>query len=101
MLANVRRSNCTKQRVGDRVRQHVRVRMSFETAGVRDLNAAENQFSAVTESVNIVPDARTDHGQTFRLMTPLDAMTLNLSFMSVRGRISTVPPAVSIRIQPA
>src|SRR6266480_1972957 len=41
------------------------------------------------------------HRYNFRLMTPLNATILYLSFMSARGRRSTVPPAFSTSSHPA
>src|SRR5439155_17685229 len=102
VLADVARANRAQQRICDRVGQDVRVRMSFKPARVRDLHAAENQFSSCRKTMHVVADSAPNHrGQSFKSMTPLEATMLYFSFMSSRGRRSTVPPAVSIKSQPA
>src|ERR1700731_153784 len=98
MAADVFRANRAEKRIRNRMRQNIGIRMTFEPARVRDFNAAENQFSAIGKAVDIVTNSGANHRYSFKSMTPLDAMMLYLSFISVRGRISTVPPAVSTRI---
>ena len=54
-------------------------------------------FRPGDKTMRVVTDSTSDHGhQSFKSITPLDATMLYLSFMSVRGFISTVPPAFSI-----
>src|SRR5581483_3094252 len=103
MLPNIAGTNRAQQRVGDRVRQNICVRMSFQSPRVRDLDAAKDQFPAFSKAMHIVANSASNtHGrQSFRSITPFDAMMLYLSFMSSRGRRSTVPPAFSTRSQPA
>src|SRR5438270_8465489 len=74
--------------------------MAFQPASVRDLDTAQDQLSPFGQAVHVIADSAAGH-QRFRSITPFDAMMLYLSFMSVRGRISTLPPAVSTRIHPA
>lgn len=101
MMADVVFANRAQECIGDRVTDHVRIRMPFETTLVRNLHAAENQFSAGRKPMCIVTVATADRAHSFKSSTPFDATMLYLSFMSVRGFISTVPPAVSTRIHPA
>ena len=101
MMSDVAFPDCPKERVRDRVANHVRVRMSFEPAIVRNLDAAQDQFASRGEAMRVVTVADPNRAHSFKSITPFDAMTLYLSFMSVRGFMSTRPPAVSIRIQPA
>src|SRR5438876_11919267 len=128
--------------------------MSFQPARVRNLDAAQNQFSSLHETMNVVADAATNHGAndesrmrndernpndecqnplrtadatarrhwatfsfralgfvinssfelrhySLRSIMPLDATMLYFSFMCSSGRRSTVPPAFSIRSEPA
>src|SRR5438105_3026115 len=102
MLTDIARTGRAKQRVRDRMRQDIRVRVSFQPVRVRNLDAAQNQFSSLRETMNVVTDAGPNHGrQSFKSITPFDATMLYLSFMFSRGRRSTVPPAFSTRSQPA
>ena len=101
MMADVAFANCSKQCVRDRMADHVRIRMSFESAIVRNLHPTENQFPPGGEPMRIVTIATADCAHNFKSITPFDATMLYLSFMSVRGFMSTVPPAVSTRIHPA
>ena len=63
MLADVARADRAEQRVRDRVRENVCVGMTFQSAWVRDLHAAENQFSPFDEAVNVVADAGANHNE--------------------------------------
>jgi hypothetical protein len=42
MMANVAFADGAEQRIGDRVANHVGIRMSFEPAIMRDLHAAQD-----------------------------------------------------------
>lgn len=101
MMTDVAFADRAQQRVRDRVADHVRVRMSVETAIVWNLHAAENQLPPGGEPMRIVTISAADRAHNFKSTTPFDATMLYLSFMSLRGFISTVPPAVSTRIHPA
>src|ERR1700759_3933049 len=101
MLSNVACANRAEEGIGNGMRQDISIGMAFQTASARNLDAAEDQFPAFAETVNIVSNTGAGHGQIFRSITPFEATTLNLSFMSGRVRMSTFPPAVSIKIQPA
>src|SRR6187200_2405604 len=103
MLPDIAGADRAQQCVCDGVRQDVCVGMSFQSARVRDLDAAKDQLPSSNKAVHIVANsASNSHGhQSLRSITPFDAMMLYLSFMSLRGRRSTVPPAFSTRSQPA
>src|SRR6185312_5835057 len=103
MLTDIAGTDRAQQCVRDGVRQDVSIGMSFQSARVRNLDAAKDQFPSFNKAVHIVANSTSNihcH-QSLRLITPLDAMMLYLSFMSSRGRRSTVPPAFSTRSQPA
>src|SRR6266496_5017567 len=103
MLTDIAGADRAQQCIGDRVRQDICIRMSFQPARVHDLDAAKDEFSAFGEAMHVVANSASnthDH-QSFRSITPFDAMMLYLSFMSSSGRRSTVPPAFSTRSQPA
>src|ERR1700746_3074082 len=103
MLADIAGADRAQQRICDGVSHDVRVGMSCQSARVRDLDAAKDQFPSFNKAVEAVANSASNtHGhQSLRLITPFDAMMLYLSFMSSRGRRSTVPPAFSTRSQPA
>src|SRR5207248_7218967 len=63
MLANVACADRAEQGVRDRMRQNIRVRVSFQPVRVRDLDAAQNQFSLLREPMNVVTDAERIMGE--------------------------------------
>ena len=74
------------KRIGNRMGEHVRVRMPIQSAIMRDLDAAENEFSALDQSMHVVTNSTANHSDhNFKSITPLEATMLYLSFMSVRG----------------
>src|SRR6266545_1737609 len=103
MLADIAGADRAEQCICDGVRQDVRVGMSFQSARVRKLDAAKDQLPSFNKAMHVEANSASNtHGhQSLRLITPFDAMMLYLSFMSSRGRRSTVPPAFSTRSQPA
>lgn len=101
MLANIARADRAQHRVGDGMGEDIGIGMSFEAARVRDRDSAENQLSIFGEPMRVVADSAPDRGHSFKSITPLEATMLYLSFMSLRGRRSTAPPAVSTKIHPA
>ena len=101
MMADVSFADCTQQCVRNRVANHIGVRMAFQPAIVRNLDAAQDQFPAGREPVRVITVSAPDRAHSFKSITPFDATMLYLSFMSARGFRSTVPPAVSTRIHPA
>src|SRR4029453_12810228 len=103
MLTDIAGAYRAQQSIGDRVGQDVCIRMSFQSPRVRDFDAAKDQFPAFGETMHVVANSASNtYGHhSFRSITPFDAMMLYLSFMSSRGRRSTVPPAFSTRSQPA
>lgn len=101
MLTDIARADRTEQRVRDRMGKNIGIRVAFETARVRDLDSAKDQLSIFDKTMHVVADAAASRAHNFKSITPLEATMLYLSFMSWRGRRSTVPPAVSTKIQPA
>src|SRR5947208_12186568 len=101
MMSDIALAHRAEQRVRNRVADHVRIRMALQSAIVRNFDTAEDQFASRREAVCIVAISNAECAHSFKSITPLDAMMLYLSFMSVRGFISTMPPAVSTRIHPA
>ena len=101
MLADIAGADRAQQSVRNCVRQDVGIGMSFQTARVRDFDSAENQLSIFGKTMDVVTNAAANRAHNFKSITPFDAMMLYLSFMSWRGRMSTLPPAVSTKIQPA
>src|SRR5205823_10167175 len=63
MLADVSSADRTEQRVRDRMRQNIRVRVSVQPVRVWNLDAAQNQFSSLRETMDVVTDAATNHGK--------------------------------------
>src|SRR4051812_25057128 len=74
MMADVVLAHGPEQCIGDRMADHVRVRMPVESAIVRDLDAAENEFSPGRETMRIVTISAADRAHSFKSTTPLDAM---------------------------
>src|SRR5438045_2211729 len=101
MLADIAGADCAQHCVGNRVREDIGIGMSFEAQPVRNRDSAENQSSTFGEAMRVVADSAADRAHSFKSITPLEATMLYLSFMSWRGRRSTVPPAVSTKIHPA
>src|ERR1700740_1184667 len=101
MPANIAGANRAKQRIRDCMQQNIGIGMSFEPEQVRNFNSAQNQFSILDEAVDVVTDSAPRHAHNFKSIMPFDATMLYLSFISLCGRKSTVPPAVSTRIHPA
>src|SRR5207247_5355412 len=61
MLTDVAGADRAKQRVGNRMRENIGVRMSLQAARVGDLDAAQNQFQSLGETMDIVTDAGSNH----------------------------------------
>ena len=137
MLADIAGADRAQQCIGDGVRQDVCVGMSFQSARVRNLDAAKDQFPSFSKAMYVVtnsasnswtmsndPMSNTKNMEAslvrqrsptrssinyvyysfviaFSQSTAVDATMLYLSFMSSRGRRSTVPPAFSTSSQPA
>src|SRR5260370_31299013 len=100
MLADITGADRAQHRVGDRVSEDIVIVLSLEAARMRDRDSAENQSSIFGEPMRVVSDSAPDRAHSFKSITPLEATMLYLSFMSWRGRRSTVPPAVSTKIHP-
>src|SRR5579862_1732741 len=69
-VSDVLLTECAQNRVADGVHEHICVRMTVEPFGVRDLNAAKNEFSAFNQSVDVVANANVDHGETIGSAQP-------------------------------
>ena len=64
MLPDIACPDGAKQRIRDGVRQNICVRVTFQPARVRDLDAAQNQRSSFSKPVHIIADAGSNHGFT-------------------------------------
>ena len=53
-LADVAQCRRAEQGIGNRMQQHVSVRMSEQTGSMRNRHAADNQFSVFNQSVAVV-----------------------------------------------
>src|SRR5260370_39757831 len=101
MLTDAAGANRAQERICDGVRQNVGIGMSFQSEEVRNFDAAQNQFPILAKTMNVVTDSAARGAHNFKSITPLEATMLYFSFISLRGRKSTRPPAVSTRIHPA
>src|SRR2546423_15371068 len=102
MLADIAGADGAQQCVRDCVTQNIRVRKSFEAVRMRNCDTAENQLSIFSQTMDVVTDSAPNHRfHNFKSITPFDATMLYLSFISSRGRRSTLPPALSIKSHPA
>ena len=101
MLANVTGADCAEQCVRNCMGEDVGIRVAGQAARVRDFDPAENELSIFGETMYVIANAAAGCPHNFKSIMPFEAMMLYLSFISLRGRRSTVPPAVSIKIQPA
>ncbi len=102
VMADVAFADRAEHRVGDRVREHVRIAMAVEAVRVRDLDAAENERAAFREAMHVVADAGESHVLNSEIDDArLEATTEILSGLSSRGVISNFPPAASTRSLPA
>src|SRR5437763_59444 len=95
VLADVARANRAEKRVRDCMRQHIGVGMSFQSEQVGNFNSAQDKFPILAEAMNVVANSAARCAHSCKSMTPFEATILYLSFISSRGRKSTLPPAVS------
>ena len=65
-MADVRLPHRAENRIADRVHQHVGIRMPFQTLGVRDLHAAQDEFAPLDQGMHIVTDANMNHAGDYR-----------------------------------
>ena len=72
MVADVPGGHGAEQRVGDGVDEHVGVRVSVETFGVRNLDAAEHERAAFDQRVDIVTDTGENRGGHGRMISRLE-----------------------------
>ena len=102
MMPDIEFADRTENRIRNRVAKDVGIAVAFESMRMRNLDSAENQRAPFGKAMHVVTDSTSSRcHQSFKSITPLEAMMLYLSFMSLRGRRSTEPPAVSTKIQPA
>lgn len=101
MMPDISFAEGAEEGVCDRVTDNVGVGVAIQSAIVRNLNASKDQLASSRQPVRIVTVPAANRTHSFKSTTPFDATMLYLSFMSVRGFMSTVPPAISTRIQPA
>ncbi len=62
-MADVLLAERAEDGVANRVHERVGVRMAVQTLGVRNLDAAEDEFASRDQRVNVIADANVDHGQ--------------------------------------
>ena len=53
LLADIRQPGRSKERVGNRVQQHIGIRVTVKTPIVRDLHSADNQTSSGHQPVHV------------------------------------------------
>ena len=99
-MTYVRFSGRAKNGIGNRMAQHIRVRVTIEPKRVGDFNPAENQGPVRDQAVNIIADAGGDHSSG-RVTLPLVATMEYFSGWDSWGFNSTLPPACSTRRSPA
>jgi hypothetical protein len=76
MFPNVAGAECAEDGIGDGVGKNVSIGMSFQSAVMRNLDAAENKFAPAHQAMRVVTDAATKRTHNFKSMTPFDAMML-------------------------
>jgi hypothetical protein len=76
MFSDVAGAECAKDGVGDGVGHNVSIGMSFKSAVVRNLDAAENKFAPAHQAMRVVTDAAAERTHNFKSMTPFDAIML-------------------------
>ena len=85
MVTDIFFADRSEQRISNRMREDVRVRVSVESMRVRNLDATENEFAALRQSMRVVTDAAANRAHhNGKAIRPLDATMLYLSFISVR-----------------
>ena len=70
-MADVRLAERAEDGVANRVHERVRVRMAVQALGVRDLDAAEDEFASRDQRVNVIANANVNHVQTVRILRAL------------------------------
>ena len=76
MFSDVAGAERAEDGIGDGVGKNVSIRMSFKSARVRDLDAAENEFAPAYKAMRVVADTAAKRTHNFKSMTPFDAMML-------------------------
>src|SRR5208282_1588746 len=65
-MADVRLAERAEKRVANRVHERVRVRMAVQAFGVRNLDAAEDEFASRDQRMNVVANANVNHAVNCR-----------------------------------
>ena len=60
-MADVRFAERAEERIANRVHERVRVRMAVQALGVRNLDAAEDEFASRDQRVNVIANANVNH----------------------------------------
>ena len=61
MMSDVAFAHCAKKRIRNRMREHVCIRVSIESAIMRDLYSTEDEFSALNQAVHVVTNSTANH----------------------------------------
>ena len=101
MLTDVARRSRPAARPRSRAREHRHRNVLRAHANARSQHRQGSVFVLPQDDARHSRFHIESSDQSFKSIRPLEATTLYLSFMSSRGRRSTIPPAVSIKSQPA
>ena len=99
-MTDVRLPSRAKNSIGNRMAQHISIRMAIEPKRVGDFNPTEDQWPVGDQAVNIIADAGRNHSSG-SVTLPLVATMEYFSGWDSWGFNSTVPPACSTRRSPA
>ena len=64
-MADIRLAQRAEDRIANRVHQHVGIRMPVQTLRVRNLHAAQDQFSPLDQGMHIIADANMNHAANY------------------------------------
>src|SRR5207248_1724235 len=95
VLPDVAHGGRAEQRVDDRVREHVGVRVTRETSLMGYLHTAEDQGAANRERMAVVTDARRDHRPSSTAASSRSAGVVTLMLLVGESITRTVPPTRS------
>jgi hypothetical protein len=62
MLTDVAFTDSSQQGIGDSMQQNIGIGMSFQSARVRNFEAAQNQFTSLGEPMHVIADSASNHG---------------------------------------
>ncbi len=63
MLTDIAFSDSSQQGIGDSMQQNIGIGMSFQPVRVRNLDAAQNQFTSLGEPMYIIADSTSNHDE--------------------------------------